>query len=319
MKLNKILFYTKKLLRDFFNPLVYKINVDKTSDLKEYYFVFDEVELINGGSQNFHFDKKGIPVIPTYIDIEDKGFHYYPIAIGQYALAIYHTYLETESKKDKNRFKTLADWFVENQTEDGYWIASVEEKKYKLGKNWVSSMAQGRVVSVLLRAAQIFEDDKYETAAKKALNTFSNDSKFLNYYDNNIFYEEYPSSPGSFVLNGMIFSLWGLYDYIRYNNDDNARIYFNNGIESLKKMIPLYDLGYWSSYDLRQETWNKKYLNPCTVHYQYIHIKQLEVLEKLTKEEIFLNYSLKWKSYDSFLNKVRMYVNKYAAIKNRSN
>ncbi|ACM92804.1 D-glucuronyl C5-epimerase [Nautilia profundicola AmH] len=317
MRLNKSIFYIKKLLRDFFNPLIYEIKVDKNKQLLEYYFVFREKELLKGGSQNFHFDNKGIPIIPTYIDIEEKKFHYYPIAIGQYALAIYHTYLETKSNKDKERFKLLADWFINNQTKDGYWLSSVEEKKYKLSKNWVSSMTQGRVISVLLRASQLFDDKKYEIAASKALDTFSDSSKFINYFDNNIFYEEYPSTPGSFVLNGMIFSLWGLYDYIRYNNNEKANIYFNNGINSLKSMIDLYDLGYWSCYDLRHLTWGEKYLNPATVHYHFIHINQLKVLGELIGEQIFIDYSLKWEKYVNLFNKVKMYVNKYTAIKNR--
>jgi hypothetical protein len=317
MKFNKVFFYLKKLFRDLFNPLIYKTNIDKTSILGEYYFVFSEEELLAGGSQNFHFDENGIPIIPTYIDIEEKSFHYYPISIGQYALAIFHTYLKSNDSKDKERFLIIADWFVDNQDDQGYWTAQVQEKKYNLEIGWVSSMAQGRVLSVLLRAYQITNNKKYYKSALQGLETFSDTSKFLNYYKNNIFYEEYPSKPGSFVLNGMIFALWGLYDFIRLDGNANARKYFDEGISSLKNMISQYDIGDWSCYDLRQETWNKKYLNPCTVHYQYIHINQLYVLYHLTEENIFLDYSYKWKKYDNLLNRIKMYVKKYAVIKNR--
>lgn len=317
MKLNKIIFYLKKLMRDFFNPLIYETSTDISQQLNEYYFVFDERELLSGGSQNFHFDTNNIPIIPTYIDVEERGFHYYPIAIGQYALAIFHTYLKSKSEEDKNRFLNLANWFVDNQSQDGYWYAQVEEKKYKLPKNWVSSMAQGRVISVLLRASQITSDERYYNSALRALETFSDKSKFISYYKENIFYEEYPSNPGSYVLNGMIFALWGLYDFIRYDKNSDAKKYFYDGIESLKEMLHLYDINNWSCYDLRQITWSKKYLNPCTVHYQYIHIKQLHVLYNLTNEKIFLEYSEKWKEYDSYLNRLKMYAKKYFAIKNR--
>ena len=74
----------------------------------EYYFLFNEKELLSGGSQDFHFDEKGIPVIPTYVDVDEERMHYFPISIGQYGLAIYHTYLDTSSKKDKKKiFKYL--------------------------------------------------------------------------------------------------------------------------------------------------------------------------------------------------------------------
>jgi hypothetical protein len=319
MKLHNILFYSKKLLRDFFNPLIYNISTDTGSDLNEYYFLFDEEQLLTGGSQDFHFDEAGIPIIPTYIDIEKSSFHYYPISIGQYALAIYHSYLQSFSSHDKHRFLMIADWFVENQTEMGYWNAEVPEKKYNLDEGWPSAMAQGRVISVLLRAKQLTDDIKYEESAQKALTTFDpKKSKFVNFIENHVFYEEYPTSPGSFVLNGMIFALFGLYDYYRYEKNQLAHHYFNHGIETLEHIIDNYDMGFWSFYDLRHLSWDQSKQNPATVHYHYIHINQLKILFALTGIERFQNFALKWeKDARYFKNKMLMYRRKFLAISKR--
>ncbi|MBK8042493.1 MAG: hypothetical protein IPK21_07400 [Haliscomenobacter sp.] len=47
------------------------------------------------------FDEQGIPLNTTYIDVEEKRLHYYPISIGQYALAVFHSWLDTGSADKK--------------------------------------------------------------------------------------------------------------------------------------------------------------------------------------------------------------------------
>jgi len=70
-------------------------------------------------------------------------------------------------------------------------------------------------------------------------------------------YEEYPTSPPSFVLNGFIYSLLGLYDLkaiAPYNYSIEANLLYEQGIKSLKKMLLLFDTGSGTSYDLRHFT-----------------------------------------------------------------
>jgi heparosan-N-sulfate-glucuronate 5-epimerase len=135
--------------------------------------MFDEAELMRGGSQDFHFDDDGIPIIPSYIDVEPREMHYYPIAIGQYALAIFHTWLRSSRDEDRRRFLHLADWFVEHQAEDGCWYAPVAVAAYRLRPPWPSAMAQGWALSVLMRAWQCTSDEKYLANARRGLSTFS--------------------------------------------------------------------------------------------------------------------------------------------------
>ncbi|GFS06154.1 D-glucuronyl C5-epimerase [Elysia marginata] len=83
--------------------------------------------------------------------------------------------------------------------------------------NWYSAMGQGQAMSALVRAYNLTGDRKYLVAAERALYLFTLGSeeggvraRFMGQLD---WYEEYPTVPtSSFVLNGFIFSMMGLYD-----------------------------------------------------------------------------------------------------------
>ncbi len=304
MKICKLGFYLKKLLKDFTNPLKYEVADNILSDeLREYYFIFDEKLLLKGGSQDFHFDNEGIPIIPEYIDISDgkeKKFHYFPISIGQYGLAIYHTFLKEDSQENRERFLKVVKWFSKNQKEDGTWRASVPVPKFKLEEGWPSSMAQSRGISILLRGYQLTKNDLYLKQAEKALDVFERKIEaggILDFYKGYPYYEEYPSQPEApHVLNGMIFALFGLHEFSRKGNKRSKKI-FDEGIVSIESTLNNYDLGFWTKYDVADEVFNRN-INACTAHYHNIHIKQLEVLYKATGSEVINKYLIKWKGYE---------------------
>lgn len=316
MNIGKVSFYVKKVIKDFTNPLKYEV-IDNVDDkiLKEYYFLFDEKLLLKGGSQDFHFDGEGIPIIPEYIDIssgKEKKFHYFPISIGQYGLAIYHTFLKEESQENKDRFLKVVKWFSESQEEDGTWRASVPVPKFKLEAGWPSSMAQSRGISILLRGYQLTDNELYLKQAEKALDIFERKidaGGILDFYKGNPYYEEYPSQPEApHVLNGMIFALFGLHEFSRLGNKRAKKI-FDEGIVTIENTLKNYDLGFWTKYDVADEVfYGERNINACTAHYHNIHIKQLEVLYKTTGNEVVSQYLIKWKGYEkSKLNLLKAY------------
>lgn len=70
-------------------------------------------------------------------------------------------------------------------------------------------------------------------------------------------YEEYPTEPPSFVLNGFIYSLIGLYDLLTLAPALQARdaaALFQQGMKSLKKLLLAFDNGSGTNYDLRHLT-----------------------------------------------------------------
>eukprot|EP00096_Caligus_rogercresseyi_P014573 TRINITY_DN7080_c0_g1_i1.p1 TRINITY_DN7080_c0_g1~~TRINITY_DN7080_c0_g1_i1.p1 ORF type:complete len:314 (-),score=68.16 TRINITY_DN7080_c0_g1_i1:209-1150(-) len=177
--------------------------------------------------------------------------------------------LTLSNEEHYQMFLSAADWFLRNQDRNGGWPVNVlfNEKKLKYLKaeeiqpGWYSGMAQGHALSVLSRAYVSSGDPKYLEAASKALPLFSLPSSkggfkavFLDSY---VWYEEYPTNPPSFVLNGFMYSLLGLYDIstLLAGEDDitssEARGLYEDGLSSLLDMMYLFDVGYRSVYDLR--------------------------------------------------------------------
>lgn len=322
----KSLFILKKFATDLQSPKVrYNISNDLHSNLlKYYYFIFEEERVSAGKDQALisKFDENGIPINKTYIDVTDKDYVYFPISIGQMGLAVFHTYLRTKSENDKNRFLKFVDWFYQNaETSDDLgvrWLTDVPLPQYKNPGPWQSAFAQSRGISILLRGYQLTGAVKYAEMAEKALIPFTkpvSEGGVTSFTKWGPFYEEYTAEVPTLVLNGMIFSLCGVYDFVRvFPENKLAGKIYEDGICTLKNILPEYDLGYWSRYNLCKAEWYPE-IDPATIGYQRLHITQLEMLFKLTGEKIFNEYAEKFRAQDNLTNIVRMYLNKYKSLK----
>ncbi|MBT6469791.1 MAG: hypothetical protein HOK52_00850, partial [Candidatus Marinimicrobia bacterium] len=73
-----------------------------SSELGEYYFIFDEAIVKSGKVQSLitESDENGIPLNRPYIDVKSDDLFYYPITIGQMGLSVFQTYLNTNRKED---------------------------------------------------------------------------------------------------------------------------------------------------------------------------------------------------------------------------
>jgi len=225
-------------------------------------------------------------------------------------------------------FYHAADWLVESQNpKTGAWHVNVpfnlKKSKYpfaeEIGPGWISAMGSAHAMSVLTRAFRHSGKKKYLEAAIKALQPFSLLSnkggvKAL-FMGKMTWYEEYPTSPNSFVLNGFMYSLIGLYDLWQTlqletaekgtlaSSDDPVSLsesLFNDGVTSLVQMAPLYDTGAGSTYDLRHFTMGGP---PKLARWDYhsTHINLLYVLSTIVpgkKEKSSLQeLANRWQSY----------------------
>lgn len=114
-------------------------------------------------------------------------------------------------------------------------------------------------------------------------------------------YEEYPTSPPSFVLNGFIYALLGLYDLKTLaprNEAKEATLLFNEGMLSLKNMLLLYDMGSGTSYDLRHFTL-KVAPNIARWDYHATHVNQLLLLSTIDPDPLFATTAERWMGYMS--------------------
>lgn len=264
---------------------------------------------------NVKLDEFGFPMIQY-----EGGYFYNPVSFSQFSLSMYTDYLNSENEDEKNKLRIdyikCADFLIDLQEDDGAFRYPFEWYNYNSGETypegWVSSMAQGQVLSVYARAYFLTKDNKYIENGNKVFNfmikhkdqggTLTTLEDIDPRYKDYIFFEEYISTPDSYTLNGYIFSLFGIYDWAQLNTDfPNLEIgfspayYFQEGVESLKLVLPLFDIDGFSTYDLGHIVYkNNGHIVPS---YHSIHIIQLANLYTITGEKIFYDYQKLWTSY----------------------
>lgn len=259
------------------------------------------------------FDSSGIPLYSHF-----GGNHFYhPIVICQYAFGLFEEFYKSEMKNInlRDNFLNQADWLVENSIEwkanGRMWELLYDIPEYNLKLPWLSALAQGEAISVLTRAHQITSDQKYLTIAEKALLPFTasvKDGGLVNEFEGNIIYEEYPSPTRAVgVLNGFIFSLFGLYDLVLSTESLKAQTLFKDGINSLVNLIKYYDIQYWTRYYLFD--FPNKYSSSFTYH--RLVTEQIKALYFITGEKTFETYYIRWNNFsDNSLNRIKALVSK---------
>ena len=209
---------------------------------------------------------------------------------------------------DHSQFSISAgDWLVSNQNKFGGWDIKVKRKlsggELILTEGWHSAMAQGHAISLLTRLYHVTGDIRYLNASKRAIALFDTESfqrgvKAM-FFDKFVWYEEYPTVPSIFVLNGFIYSLFGLYDLSQVCDDhlcQKSGYLFEEGIRSLEAMLPLFDSGSGSFYDLRHL---KIDVAPNIARWDYhsTHINQLLYLYTIVRKDIFHSIAKRWIDY----------------------
>lgn len=153
---------------------------------------------------------------------------------------------------------------------------------------WYSAMAQGQMLSLMVRLYEYTGKEKYLEYSKKLFNAFKRikghgAQPWISCIDknNNIWYEEYPSDLPAFTLNGKIFAILGLYDYYRVTKDAEVKHWLNAGLTTIKKNMHRFRVeGERSLYCLKHYRCQIKAYHP-------LHAEQLDVLYEITGESSF--------------------------------
>jgi heparosan-N-sulfate-glucuronate 5-epimerase len=209
------------------------------------------------------------------------GFHRF-MGIAQWGLGAYERYLLGEGEEWLAAATTAARYVVDQQGREGRLRGSWPEPQphthtFRTGANWLSGMAQGQCMSLLIRIGLETGDHRFVESARGGLEPMRISTKeggVLARLEDGIFLEEYPTDPPSFVLNGGIFGLWGAYDVWRAAGDDSAGELFAEAHETLSDHIARWDTGFWSRYDL----YPHPVVNVASVSYHTLHIDQLDAL-----------------------------------------
>lgn len=255
----------------------------------------------------------GVPLVSLGLN---KGYTLHPVTVCQVALGWHERWLRERSESCGVRFLSLVDWLVENQVSHprlgGIWQVPYSVPLYSLRAGWISALVQGQAISALLRSYQLTGDSRYLAAASNAVQPFTIDVSDggVSTTDQNghTYFEEYPSTPSSRVLNGFIYSLWGLYDHAILTREPISEDLLDAGLSTLIQDLALYDTGYWSKYNLFERTGFSSVASP---YYHIEHIAQLRATYTLTCSDTFRETADRWDAYTRHLaNTARVVVHK---------
>ena len=257
-----------------------------------YPFSFEATEDFAG----YRRDERGVPTV-YYPHL--KRWEYNPITISQYGLHQLALFERTGDPRGAVLGRTMADWLVENQEdwkhEIGAWVYRYHLPFYGPSQPWISAMAQGQAISLLLRVGQLGGTIVYEESSRRAVRAFfysvAEGGVEQKFPDGAPVFEEFPTAEQSLVLNGFLFSLLGLRDYAVYFADARVQELFESCISGLRTNLPRYDTGFWNLYDLHR---SHRLASP---DYLRIHVQLLNIFASLTGDEYFARMARKWQSY----------------------
>lgn len=270
------------------------------------YFKSSLARYATGGE--IKMDRDGFPQ-----SIYRETTYYNPVILSQFALSLYGRYLEGDKRQQKP-FKAAVEKLLTLQSPDG-GFSYANELHYQsppLKPGWRSAMAQGQVLSVLARAHRLFKDPRYLKAGDLAIanlqkpvrqggtrSTLADLDPSLSRY---VWFPEYPYSKIIYTLNGYMFTLIGLYDWSQIDATTSpvAKKDFEAGIQTLEKIIPYYDVGGYSAYDLRHVQRDEHpYVPPL---YENVHVFLLHGLNSLVSSPVLKHFEATWKQKIDTLN-----------------
>lgn len=206
------------------------------------------------------------------------------IAVAQWGLACHERLVAGEGEAWLVGAIAAGERLLADQEPDGRWLdPRPYPHTFAVQAPWPSAMAQGEGASLLVRLFAKTGDERFADAALRALRPFrvpTAKGGVLARLGDGSFFEEYPTHPGSFVLNGGIFAVFGAYDVALGLGDGAARLTFEDGVQTLAANLSRWDTGRWSRYDL----FPHPVAHVATLGYHRLHVAQLRALQLLSPE-----------------------------------
>ncbi len=255
----------------------------------------------------------GLDIDPTdesglHLYERDGTRHVHPVGQGQYVLMMLNSFDLTGDEEFLDRAVLNLDSLLDSSIEsDGaiffpytfdFPLYGLEE--LTLHAPWWSGMAQGQILSALVRAYEATGDERYREAADRTFASFAPRSvedwpitePAVSFVDGDgvLWLEEYSGDlEPAYVLNGHLFAVFGLYDYWELTGSEEAARMIDGAATAVAHYLPEFRnaSGELSWYGLTIKP------NPRGLHAKYhrIHKEQLRVLADMTGERLFSDYA----------------------------
>jgi hypothetical protein len=126
-----------------------------------------------------------------------------------------------------------------------------------LHPGWVSAIAQGSALSAFGRLYALTQDPAWLVAGRQVLGSFSisqNDGGFVTHEGGVTWFQEYPTTPASYVLNGHLAAVIALYQWADLTHDPEAMRVADAGLAGARTLLTKFEVplpqGMLTSYDL---------------------------------------------------------------------
>jgi heparosan-N-sulfate-glucuronate 5-epimerase len=245
------------------------------------------------------FDEKGVPLLNYYGSV---GLQRNPCAVAQYGLGWHGRWRTGAGEAARAHFLAQADWLAANLVSGPGGVRAwqygftANAGAYPVRIPWISALAQGQGISALLRAGELTGESRYTDAAREAFGAFLKpvaEGGLQASLAGGVFFEEVPSDPPSFILDGFLFSLFGVRDYLLVTGDPAAGPLLEQALDTAESCLPLFDAGFWSRGDLFRRA-PPMLASPL---YHRIHVLQLDALFALTGRPAFQLYADRWRGF----------------------
>jgi hypothetical protein len=249
----------------------------------------------------YKLDDEGIPLLL----IGKKYPVYHPVFLAQYGLNSLEMYHTTGDEDYLDLARRIGDKLPETALkQDGkMWfpytfkfdLHGYDDQTMKAP--WYSAMAQGQVLSLYAALNEIEPREEYVEISDRIFRTLLPESDLeaepwctCISEDGLLWLEEYPMDPPNNTLNGMLFAIYGIYDYHQLTGSEEAEDVLRGSIATIKKTIPNFRIedGY-SHYCLSHPLIQDK-------GYHRIHTRQLEFLASITGDDEFLEMAARFKA-----------------------
>lgn len=247
-------------------------------------------------------DANGVPEV----EYPNVGYRSNPVTIAQYGLWAYGMtlYQPAQAAKYKAIAVQMADWLIAHQGRDGTWRydfpISFDGVTMKTG--WASAMGQGQAMSLFERVYRLTGNARYKTAALHALfplekNEAAGGLRRCFLADCRLpWLEEYPSTPPSYVLNGFMYTMIGLYDLAAIAPGSAAMHLYELCRKTVDAALPKYNVHNISAYDLTFLTVKGEKPKIPIQGYVWAHINLLRALDSLQPDAEYRHYADLWQA-----------------------
>ena len=273
------------------------------------------------GGGTYGEDWTDAPRDPDGVILTRGAAQYHPVRIAQFGLHSHARFLETRDRSALRDFMAQAHWLAARQRSckgvAGCYVYEFPNPRYGVGAGWLSAMAQGEAISLLLRAAAIERAEAFVEAAMRAAQPFranvQHGGVVYRSKRGDVFLEEIAAVPASHILNGHIFALWGLIELQSLQPQAWLGELIGAATATLRSRLTLYDAGYWSHYSLLGTPAGFRHV--AVLKYHAFHIAQLRVTAALAGDPFFADAADRWQAYaDSPACRSRVLANTVAGL-----